>query len=59
MPVVRITMWKGRSKEQKAKLAEAITKAMVDIAGTAPEHVHIIFEDVEKEDWAIAGKLCG
>ncbi|WP_457554731.1 2-hydroxymuconate tautomerase [Candidatus Pyrohabitans sp.] len=59
MPVIRVTMWKGRTKEQKAKLAEAITRAMVDIAGTEPKHVHIIFEDVEKEDWAIAGKLCG
>jgi 4-oxalocrotonate tautomerase len=59
MPVVRVTMWKGRSKEQKAKLAQAITRAMVEIAGTTPEHVHIIFEDVEKEDWAIAGRLCG
>lgn len=58
MPVVRITMWKGRTKEQKAKLAEAITEAMVNTVGTAPEHVHIIFEDVEKQDWAIAGKLC-
>ncbi|NOZ58085.1 MAG: 4-oxalocrotonate tautomerase [Euryarchaeota archaeon] len=58
MPVVRVTMWKGRTKEQKAKLAEAITRAMVEIAGTEPEHVHIIFEDVEREDWAIAGRLC-
>ncbi len=59
MPVVRVSMWKGRTREQKEELARAITKALVEIAGTQPEHVHIIFEDVEKSDWAIAGRLCG
>ncbi|NOZ82532.1 MAG: 4-oxalocrotonate tautomerase, partial [Euryarchaeota archaeon] len=54
----RVSMWKGRTREQKEELAKAITKALVEIAGTEPEHVHIIFEDVEKSDWAIAGRLC-
>ncbi len=59
MPVVRISMWRGRTREQKEKLAEAITRALVEIAGTEAEQVHIIFEDVEKSNWAIAGRLCG
>jgi 4-oxalocrotonate tautomerase len=50
-------MWKGRTKEQKAELARRITDALVEVAKTDPEHVHIIFEDVEKENWAIGGIL--
>jgi 4-oxalocrotonate tautomerase len=57
MPIVRVEMLKGRSKEQKARLAEAITKAMVDIAKAKPEATSIVFCDVERSDWAEAGKL--
>jgi 4-oxalocrotonate tautomerase len=57
MPIVRVEMLKGRSKEQKAKLAEVITKAMVDIANAKPEATSIVFYDVERSDWAEAGKL--
>jgi 4-oxalocrotonate tautomerase len=58
MPVIRISMWDGRTREQKEKLVEAITKSMAEIAKTPKEHVWIIFEDVKKCDWAIGGDLC-
>jgi len=58
MPVIRISIWEGRTREQKEKLAEAITKNMAEIAKTPKEHVWIIFEDVKKCDWAIGGDLC-
>ncbi len=51
-------MWDGRTREQKAELAEAITEAVSGIAGTPREHVWIVYEDVKKSDWAIGGKLC-
>jgi 4-oxalocrotonate tautomerase len=50
-------MWPGRTRAQKAELAEAITEAMVKIAKTTPEATTIVFEDVAKENWAIGGKL--
>jgi 4-oxalocrotonate tautomerase len=59
MPVVRVSMLEGRTKEQKAALAKAITNALVDIAKTKPESVFVIFENVRKEDWAAAGNLMG
>jgi 4-oxalocrotonate tautomerase len=58
MPVIRVSMWEGRTRAQKAKLTEAITDAVEKIAGTPREHVWIVYEDVKKSDWAIAGKLC-
>ena len=58
MPVIRIEMFEGRSLEQKRACAEAVTKAFCDTAGGAPSSVHIIFTDVAKSDWAVAGRLC-
>ena len=50
MPIVRIEMLTGRSPEQKAQLAEAITRAMTDIAKAKPEDTNIVFQDVERGD---------
>ena len=57
MPMVRVELWPGRTKEQKAELARAITDAVVTIAKTTPEATQIVFQDVPKEDWAIGGVL--
>lgn len=57
MPVVNIQLLSGRSKDQKAKIAKAVTDALVDIAGAKPQGVQVIFSDVEKDDWANAGVL--
>jgi 4-oxalocrotonate tautomerase len=57
MPVITVEMWEGRTREQKAQLAKAFTDAFVEIAKATPEHVHVVFHDVAKSDWAIAGKL--
>ena len=57
MPIVRVEMWPGRTHEQKQKLAKAITDAMVEIGKTTPEATIIVFEDVEKSNWAQGGVL--
>ena len=58
MPVVNIYMWSGRTEEQKRKIAEGITEVFVSAAGVPPKALHILFQDISKSDWAIAGKLC-
>jgi 4-oxalocrotonate tautomerase len=57
MPIVRIEMWKGRSQQQKRDLARTITEAMVSIGQTTPEATIIVFDDIEKENWAQGGTL--
>ncbi len=59
MPIIRVEMWEGRTKSQKAELARAITDAMVSIAHTTPESTIIIFSDIDRDDWAENGKLAG
>ena len=50
-------LWPGRTTEQKAKLAEAFTKSVEEIIGTAPENTIVLFQDISKDDWAKGGKL--
>ncbi len=57
MPVVEVKLWAGRSKEQKKRIAKAITDSFVR-EGVPADAVHVIFHDVEKENWCIGGKMC-
>lgn len=57
MPIIRVSMWPGRTHEQKAQLAKAFTDAMVTIGKTTPEGTIVIFEEVDKSSWASAGVL--
>jgi len=57
MPVVTVQMWPGRTLAQKRALVRAITEAMVQHARAKPDHLHVIIQEVPKEDWALAGVL--
>lgn len=57
MPTVRVEMYEGRTLEQKRALAQAITEAVMKHASVPAESVHVLFFDVPKSDWAVAGTL--
>src|SRR5437762_10106068 len=57
MPNITIQWYAGRTLDQKRELTRAITDAIVKIAKTSPDQVHIVFEDVEKTHWGWNGKL--
>ncbi|HWR15533.1 MAG TPA: 2-hydroxymuconate tautomerase [Terriglobales bacterium] len=57
MPHVQVTLLKGRTTEQKRKLAERITDAIAEEAGTAREGIVVTFIDVEKDSYARGGVL--
>lgn len=57
MPYVKIDMLDGRTSEQKAALARAITDAFVEHAGAKRESVWVVFDDVARKNWAVAGEL--
>jgi 4-oxalocrotonate tautomerase len=57
MPLVQITLLKGRTTEQKRRIAERITEVMVEEAKTAREGVVVTFVDVESDSYARAGTL--
>lgn len=55
MPVVRVFFHEGRSPEKKREIAEAITEALVRIAGSKRHAVNVIFDNVAREDFIIGG----
>ena len=57
MPLVQITMLTGRTTDQKRKLAQRITDAMVEEAGAKREAVVVTFHELSKESYASGGVL--
>jgi len=57
MPYVKIELLKGRSVEQKARIAQAVTDALVEHGGASASSVFVVFDDVERHDWAVGGTL--
>lgn len=57
MPVVQIYLYKGKSREIKKELVRRITQDFQEVAQIAPESLHILFHDMEKEDWGTRGAL--
>lgn len=51
MPHVIVKLYSGRSTQQKYKIAEEVTKAVMASAGSAEHSVSVSVEDVEPADW--------
>lgn len=59
MPVIRVDMLTGRSIEQKSEIAEVFTRELARIAKCTEDDVQIIFNEVERTNWARDGRLIG
>jgi 4-oxalocrotonate tautomerase len=57
MPVIKVEMFAGRSRDKKRALAKALTDAFVESCGGTAQSVQIIIQDIEKEDWGVGGSL--
>ena len=57
MPTIRVELFAGRTVEQKRALAQALTEATVKTLGGSADAVDILFYDIERHDWATAGRL--
>ena len=55
MPYIQVSLYPGRSDQQKQDFATAITKSAVDILKTKEEHVIVVFDENPKENWFLAG----
>jgi len=52
VPHVIVKLWPGKSEQQKTRLAEAITKDVMDILRYGEESVSVAMEEVKSQDWA-------
>lgn len=51
MPHVIVKLYAGRSDEQKQRIADEITKALMQAAGSSEGSVSVGIEDVEPSAW--------
>ncbi len=57
MPLVQITMLQSRTVDQKRKIAQRITDAMIEEAGARREAIVVTFVELSKESYASGGEL--
>ena len=57
MPYVNVQITKGASRQQKADVVKDITDSLVRVLGKKPEHIHVVIQEIEEDDWGYAGLL--
>jgi 4-oxalocrotonate tautomerase len=57
MPVVQVYLYKGRSTEVKKELVRRISRDFQEVADISPESLHILFHDMETDNWGNRGAL--
>ena len=55
MPHIQVSLYPGRSDQQKQDFAKTITKSAVEILKTKEDHVIVVFDENPKENWFLAG----
>ena len=52
MPHMIVKLWPGKSEEQKRRLADAITKDVMEILEYGEESISVAMQVVRPQDWA-------
>jgi 4-oxalocrotonate tautomerase family enzyme len=57
MPWIDVKLYDHRvTDESVPKIIDALTKALADSSGAAPEHIQVVVQGVSPKHWGIAGK---
>ena len=54
---VKITKDAATTVEQKKQIVDEMTQTLVRVLGKKPEHIHIVIDEIEPENWGFAGML--
>jgi len=57
MPYINLQITKGATREQKAQIVKEFTATLVNTLGKKPEHIHIVIQEIEDENWGFSGIL--
>jgi len=57
MPIIQVSLFEGRTVDQKRKLVTEMTHAVVKSLDVKPEDVRIILQEMARHDYAIGGVL--
>jgi len=56
MPIITVQMLSGRTDAQKKALIEKVSTAVSDTTNAPMENIHVIIQEMEKNDYGVAGK---
>ncbi len=56
MPLVQITVARGRTPEQLTELGAAVTAAVHSSLGAPPENIRVVVQECEPEHWFVGGE---
>lgn len=57
MPYINLQITRGATREQKKHIVEDFTACLVNRLGKKPEHIHIVIDEIEEENWGFCGML--
>jgi 4-oxalocrotonate tautomerase len=57
MPIVTVAIYDGRTIDQKREIVKGITDVVARVTGNPAESVHVVIDEVKRENWAIGGVL--
>lgn len=57
MPYINLQITKGISREQKKTIVEQMTQTLVDVLDKKPEHIHIVIDEIDEDNWGFKGML--
>lgn len=57
MPYVNVQILPGATRAQKSQIVADITQSLVRELGKNPEHIHIVIQEIEEENWGFGGML--
>ena len=58
MPYITLKLTNdGVTKEQKQRIVAEFTETLVRVLGKKPEHIHIVIDGVNLDNWGYAGEL--
>ncbi len=57
MPMIEVKLYDRRVTEESVpRMIEALTNALAESSGAAPEHIHVVIQGIDPTHWGIAGK---
>lgn len=57
MPYINVQITRGATRMQKQRLVSDITQSLVQRLGKKPEHIHIVIDEIDPDNWGYAGVL--
>jgi 4-oxalocrotonate tautomerase len=57
MPYINLKVAGPLSAEQKKEIAKQFTQTLKEVAGKNPSSTYLVFEEVDRGNWAVGEKL--